>query len=199
MNDAAITGKVEIMEIKDQQTAQQGWNSWPDWRTALLKQFWQQGLTGSQIALRLGMTRNAVVGKRWRLGLAPRQTPRDRERQQNLRRAKRAAKERERRQQPGYSPPKRQKPQLPGDIYMVDSKRIASIGVPLEKLTWNGSHPSNCRAIVSEDKAKQTLYCGLPVWESESYCAAHCRRFFNRFAASPSSKPLAFAASALIK
>lgn len=43
---------------------------WSDERTELLKTLWANGLSGSQIAKRLGkVTRNAVIGKAHRLGL----------------------------------------------------------------------------------------------------------------------------------
>lgn len=51
-----------------------GWN---EERVAVLKSLWQEGLSASQIAKQLGggVTRNAVIGKVHRLGLAGRATP----------------------------------------------------------------------------------------------------------------------------
>ena len=47
--------------------------SWTDERVELLKKLWQDGLSASQIAGELGgITRNAVIGKVHRLGLAGR-------------------------------------------------------------------------------------------------------------------------------
>ena len=47
--------------------------SWTDERVELLKKYWTEGLTASQIAMRLGgITRNAVIGKVHRLGLSGR-------------------------------------------------------------------------------------------------------------------------------
>ncbi len=49
--------------------------SWTDERVELLKKFWADGLSASQIANQLGeVTRNAVIGKVHRLGLAGRAT-----------------------------------------------------------------------------------------------------------------------------
>src|SRR5512147_1928279 len=49
---------------------------WTDERVELLKKLWQDGLSASQIAKQLGgVTRNAVIGKVHRLGLAGRATP----------------------------------------------------------------------------------------------------------------------------
>lgn len=50
-----------------------GWN---DDRVATLRKLWAEGLSASQIAKQLGgVTRNAVIGKVHRLGLAGRATP----------------------------------------------------------------------------------------------------------------------------
>jgi GcrA cell cycle regulator len=49
---------------------------WTEERVAALQQLWAQGLSASQIAERLGsVTRNAVIGKAHRLGLAGRPSP----------------------------------------------------------------------------------------------------------------------------
>lgn len=51
-------------------------NGWTDDRVAILKKLWTEGLSASQIAKQLGgVTRNAVIGKVHRLGLAGRATP----------------------------------------------------------------------------------------------------------------------------
>lgn len=49
---------------------------WSDERVAQLRKLWAEGLSASQIAKELGaVTRNAVIGKVHRLGLAGRATP----------------------------------------------------------------------------------------------------------------------------
>ncbi len=49
--------------------------SWNDERVETLKKLWQEGLSASQIASRIGgVTRNAVIGKVHRLGLSGRAT-----------------------------------------------------------------------------------------------------------------------------
>jgi GcrA cell cycle regulator len=50
--------------------------NWTDERVEILKKLWIDGLSASQIAKQLsGVTRNAVIGKVHRLGLAGRATP----------------------------------------------------------------------------------------------------------------------------
>ncbi len=50
---------------------------WTEERVEVLKKLWADGLSASQIAIRLagGVTRNAVIGKVHRLGLSGRATP----------------------------------------------------------------------------------------------------------------------------
>ncbi|MFN0023902.1 MAG: GcrA family cell cycle regulator [Parvularculaceae bacterium] len=50
--------------------------AWNDERVELLKKFWSEGLSASQIASKMGgVTRNAVIGKVHRLGLSGRAAP----------------------------------------------------------------------------------------------------------------------------
>src|SRR5882672_668659 len=48
---------------------------WPAERTTLAIEMWDAGFTASQIALRLGVSRNALIGKVHRLGLPARPSP----------------------------------------------------------------------------------------------------------------------------
>src|SRR5262245_14827562 len=50
-------------------------SSWNDDDIARLRTLWNEGLTTSEIGRRLGMTKNAVIGKAWRLELPPRRAP----------------------------------------------------------------------------------------------------------------------------
>lgn len=55
--------------------------TWTNERVALLKQYCRVGLSASMIGLRLNVTRDAVLGKMWRMGLKRHLTPRARRRQ----------------------------------------------------------------------------------------------------------------------
>ena len=50
-------------------------SGWSDDRVSILSKLWIDGFTASQIAERLGVTRNAVIGKVHRLGLSGRGAP----------------------------------------------------------------------------------------------------------------------------
>jgi GcrA cell cycle regulator len=49
--------------------------SWNDEKINRLKKLWQEGLTTGEIGKRLGISKNAVVGKAHRLGLKGRPSP----------------------------------------------------------------------------------------------------------------------------
>ena len=50
-------------------------SGWTEERLEQLTKLWSQGLSITQIGLKLGVTRNAVVGKVHRMGLPKRQSP----------------------------------------------------------------------------------------------------------------------------
>ncbi|MBC6440451.1 MAG: global cell cycle regulator GcrA-like protein [Rhodospirillales bacterium] len=49
--------------------------SWTDEKIKHLKKLWNQGLSTAEIGRELGVSKNAVVGKSYRLGLKPRPSP----------------------------------------------------------------------------------------------------------------------------
>lgn len=62
--------------MTDQATeTQKAPNEWTPERISALIALWNEGLTTSEIGNRLGITKNAVVGKVHRLGLPKRQSP----------------------------------------------------------------------------------------------------------------------------
>jgi len=50
-------------------------NEWTPVRVSALIALWEEGLATSEIGRRLGVTKNAIIGKVHRLGLAKRQSP----------------------------------------------------------------------------------------------------------------------------
>jgi GcrA cell cycle regulator len=47
-------------------------SSWNDDKTTRLSELWDEGLPSAEIGRRLGMSKNAVIGKAWRLALPSR-------------------------------------------------------------------------------------------------------------------------------
>jgi len=50
-------------------------HEWPDASTARLRVLWAEGLGTKQIGAELGVSKNSIIGKARRLGLAPRPNP----------------------------------------------------------------------------------------------------------------------------
>src|SRR5688572_33463072 len=73
IGDSGVTMLLEIANPAAPNDKQ----SWTEERVEILKRLWNEGLSASQIAGRLGygVTRNAVIGKVHRLGLSGRVTP----------------------------------------------------------------------------------------------------------------------------
>lgn len=46
-------------------------SNWSDDKIAKLRRLWEEGLPTAEIGRRLGITKNAVIGKAWRLDLPP--------------------------------------------------------------------------------------------------------------------------------
>lgn len=167
----------------DQKLVSDRQSSWPDWRVELLKSLWASGMNLSQIATKLGLNRNQVIGKKWRLGLARTDTKHPETLAQRAARLKRR-RDRERERRANKSSPVT--PPTPmADIIALANKQhpevIQSVGVEIEQLKWEGTHPTNCRAIITADTERPTLYCGLPVADGESWCIGHCRRFIAKY------------------
>lgn len=141
--------------------------SWTDEKTNTCVTLWLEGLSSSLIAARTGISRNAIIGKMHRLGLA-KGTPGQAKFQVNGAKVAR---------QPG--PPRKPRlsqrsglaavngpiaPQYPMPIRRADDKARVSLA-ELE--------PHHCRFIPGEPKDG---FCGLPKVPGSSYCADHLHR-----------------------
>jgi len=143
--------------------------TWNPERVAQLRNFVGAGLTCSQIAAEIGVTRNAVIGKIHRLGLGPGRPvaapgraspPRIRLRplrtQQQLLRAIQA-----------------QAPLLadasPGRVEVESAQRCSLIELKEGKCRWPISDPG----------AADFAFCGNEVTAGFSYCAGHARMAYR--------------------
>ncbi len=123
---------------------------WTPDRVKTLMALWAEGISTLEIGRRLGVTKNAVVGKVHRLGLPKRQSPIN-----STPRTPRAAKQTE---------PVRMKPQtIPLTKDMVKMEELSS-----GMCNWPEGEPG------SED----FRFCGQPSVEGKPYCAAHCARAY---------------------
>jgi GcrA cell cycle regulator len=125
------------------------------WRVQTLKQLWGT-YSARWIAVHLGMTRNAVIGKAHRLGLE--------------------------RQKTANRPGERQRPhkRKPPPIVVIvpaplppDPPKPPPSGVKLVDLERH-----HCRWPLGEPR--DMLFCGQPKWELTSYCPFHVKQAYQR-------------------
>ncbi len=155
--------------------------AWTDERVEALKKLWQDGLSASQIANQLGeVSRNAVIGKVHRLGLAGRAT---------TSRVKVA------RQRPSSTRVKRQRPTrfishvqalrdlggLPVDANTeVLLRQPDELVIPLEErasiLTLK---ESSCRWPIGDPQHEDFHFCGRQKVTGVAYCEFHANRAFQ--------------------
>jgi GcrA cell cycle regulator len=156
--------------------------SWTDERVESLKKLWQEGLSASQIASRIGnVTRNAVIGKVHRLGLAGRATT-SRMKSHRPRRTPAAQKVRPQRPQQrfanGPSSPLR-------DLYKTDGHEsyvapIEEMVIPLaERKYIQTLTESCCRWPIGDPQEAEFHFCGKKKVAGLPYCDARARRAFQ--------------------
>src|ERR1700679_184275 len=132
--------------------------NWSDDRVEQLKTLWTEGLSASQIARALGgVTRNAVIGKVHRLGLAGR-----------------------------ASPSRRERPRLPKAPSLRNHMPAAPV-VEEDPLTLeDGSHATvltisdrMCRWPIGDPAATEFHFCGRSPKSGSPYCEAHARNAYQ--------------------
>ena len=132
---------------------------WTPERIKLLIGYWEEGLPTSEIGRRLGVTKNAVVGKVHRLGLKKRQSPI--------------------RQSSSSSAPKKAKPAAAAKPQAAPAQQRTPAPMPtgdvvsLEELT-----SSMCSWPEGEPGTPEFHFCGQPAVQDKPYCEAHCARAY---------------------
>jgi GcrA cell cycle regulator len=137
---------------------------WTDERVALLRKLWAEGLSASQIAKQLGgVTRNAVIGKVHRLGLAGRATP------------SRPAKRPVRTARPRVIGPSAPRMRMPSNVPTVVIPHLEPLklddGKAANVLTLN---ESMCKFPIGDPTDADFAFCGRGV-SGGPYCADHAR------------------------
>jgi GcrA cell cycle regulator len=132
---------------------------WTEERVEQLKQLWTEGLSASQIARALGgVTRNAVIGKVHRLGLAGRAGPARSERPRSV-----AHKSVVRMAQP-------EPPIVEEDPIVLDDGSFATV------LTINDRM---CRWPIGDPAENEFHFCGRKPKSGSPYCEAHARKAYQ--------------------
>ncbi|HWA04894.1 MAG TPA: GcrA family cell cycle regulator [Rhizomicrobium sp.] len=134
--------------------------NWTDDRVEQLKNLWTEGLSASQIARALGgVTRNAVIGKVHRLGLAGRASP-SRSDRPRLPSAPKVSMR-------SYIPPA---PIVEEDPLILDDGSHATV------LTINDRM---CRWPIGDPSADEFHFCGRKPKAGSPYCEAHARKAYQ--------------------
>jgi len=134
---------------------------WTPERIKVLIALWEEGLPTSEIGRRMGVTKNAVVGKVHRLGLKKRQSP-IRQSSSTSAQPKKAKPAQPRPQADTLARPAAHKTPMPtGDV------------VRLEELT-----SSMCSWPEGEPGTEEFHFCGQPSVSEKPYCEAHCARAY---------------------
>ena len=124
--------------------------AWTDDRVEKLRELWDKGLSASQIAKELaeGVTRNAVIGKAHRMGLASRPSPVKSDP------AKRAAAAAKKKAAPKQEPTKA----------APTTGKVTILDLTESMCKWPIGHPGEAGF----------HFCGKPSQPTFPYCANHC-------------------------
>ena len=155
--------------------------SWDGERVELLRKLWQDGISASRIAAQLGagITRNAVIGKVHRLGLAGRAKPSV---TAGAPRPKRTA-------TTAHAPQKTVA--LRGNTVMLREVIIAedyepavkpeAIVIPIsERVTITELRENMCRWPLGDPLAPEFRYCGTKCDPAHPYCVPHGRMAYQQ-------------------
>ncbi|MGV6821146.1 MAG: GcrA family cell cycle regulator [Parvularcula sp.] len=130
--------------------------AWTEERVEQLKQLWGEGLSASQIANAMGgVTRNAVIGKVHRLGLAGRATP-------------------------AAPKPVNSAPPEPE----VSESRFSSISLEAltmsdDRPTVSSIGNNQCKWPIGDPASEEFHFCGQAASSSKPYCAYHSQLAFQ--------------------
>lgn len=171
--------------------------SWTDERIASLRELWEQGLSASQIAAKLGnITRNAVIGKVHRLGLSGRPSPVRAERPAPAPRAERPAVQVAAVAAPAPAVP-RQPRILPADPVPA-AKVVAPVRVaaappapapepePMVRATLLSINDRMCKWPLGDPGDAGFHFCGRRAQSGAPYCQEHARVAYQ--AATPKAR-----------
>jgi GcrA cell cycle regulator len=153
--------------------------TWNDERVDALKKLWADGLSASQIAGRLGgVTRNAVIGKVHRLGLAGRATTSRMKSHRSPRARAHAVKRMLRSRQPavGNSPLR--------NLYLGETEPYVpaaeELVIPLNERKYIQTlTESCCRWPIGDPQEPEFHFCGKKKIPGLPYCEVHARRAFQ--------------------
>jgi GcrA cell cycle regulator len=159
------------MKPNNNPTGYNGVNStWDDERVEKLTKLWSEGLSASEVGARLGVSRNAVIGKLHRMGLAGRHYGR---------KMPSRAKPRSQRPKLAYANPN---PQRKSSRLFTAEPFVPTpeIEVPLkERRGIAGLQDAQCRWPIGDPQKPDFHFCNGVKEPGLPYCAHHCRVAFK--------------------
>lgn len=130
--------------------------TWTPEREGLLKILWAQGLSASEIAKRLGgVSRNAVIGKRIRMGLPERDGSAPKQTRAEYAKALGRA--------------------LPAPILFIDRSRETGAARGPWNVRFIDRNESHCRMFVGGESHETGLICGRGAYGEKPYCKDCCK------------------------
>ncbi len=146
---------------------------WSEAKIDELKGLFGERISASQIAARMGVTRNAVIGKLHRMGLSLERVriPEEERREREKARAKLKS---QREKTKYYSRTERMMPEAPSIIAPMPQFE-GRLNIPTRDLRdYSNNGANQCRYIADEPPGPDYLACGNETPAGESYCP-HCR------------------------
>ena len=141
--------------------------AWTDEMIEKLRQMWKQGLTTSEIAKKIGVSKNSIVGKVHRLNLTARPSPIKKKEEAPLEQPVRKTAEKE---------PKSTKPVKKIKIETVEISPAVAVPSTVETtgcipLTELDNH--TCRWPIGDPRDEGFCFCGKKVRSGQTYCEEH--------------------------
>lgn len=149
---------------------------WTPKRVSTLIALWNEGLSTAAIGRRLGVTKNAVVGKVHRLGLPKRQSPIRGDRTNSNRPGPKPRPRAE--AQPRTPRPvvkKAERPMAPKRPPIVEVEEPKLVGDPI---SMDELKPSMCSWPIGEPGTEEFRFCGHDKIEGKPYCLYHCQKAY---------------------
>ncbi|MCW8835412.1 MAG: GcrA family cell cycle regulator [Rhodospirillales bacterium] len=154
---------------------------WTPERIETLTELWGQGLSAAEIGARLGITKNAVVGKVHRLALPKRPSPIKRERPAGKAAPKAATKPAAK----AAKPARTSAPSAPAETAKPTAARkpapvakSPAKAVPGQVITLNSLKSGMCAWPSGDPGTEEFHFCGEKIVPGKPYCADHCAKAY---------------------
>jgi GcrA cell cycle regulator len=171
-----------------------GETTWSEARIAELKRLWSEGLSTAEIARRLAISKNAVVGKAHRLNLRGRPSPIQVRLPERKNPIGPTAPPRRRTSEP-------QVPRLPYPPGAIEALASARDRAPMEAPSVRSQNPATnaatnqlsashtCCWPLGEPGSQLFRFCNYQVAANKPYCEAHCRAAYVKATMFRTSRP----------